>query len=299
MRTFSDRVKGYFFGILSAVCYGLNPLGALHLYQEGVNVNSVLFYRYALAAVILAVVMFFRKGEKISSGRREVQTMSILGVLFAISSLTLYAAYTYMGSGIASTLLFVYPILVAVLMAVLFREKITVTTFSAVLLSVIGVALLYRGDDGEVLNGFGVLLVMMSSLSYAIYIIVVNRAKLKVSSFKLTFYVLLSGTLFLLLVSMLNPAYHIQMLPSFSALMWALMIAVVPTIISLLAIVLAIRLIGSTPTAIMGALEPVTAVVIGIFVFDEPFTFRLGLGICFILSAVILIVLRKNRPARN
>jgi drug/metabolite transporter (DMT)-like permease len=57
---------------------------------------------------------------------------------------------------------------------------------------------------------------------------------------------------------------------------------------------IAIKNIGSTPSAIMGALEPVTAVVISVSLFHEVFTLRLAIGIVLILSAVILVILRKS-----
>ena len=119
--------------------------------------------------------------------------LGLLGVMFAVSSLTLFMSFHYMDAGIASTLLFVYPVMVAVIMAIFFRERISLVTVLSISLALCGIALLYRGEGGAVLNTAGVVLVMASSLSYALYIVVVNRASLNMSSVKLTFYVLLFG----------------------------------------------------------------------------------------------------------
>ena len=105
------KVKGTILGIVSAVSYGTNPLGALFLYQEGLNSNSVLFYRFSLAAVVLACILFIQK-QSFRLSRKEVKTLCLLGVLFAVSSLTFYTSFHHMDAGIASTLLFVYPIMV-------------------------------------------------------------------------------------------------------------------------------------------------------------------------------------------
>jgi len=190
VRTKESKAKGFFFGILAAVSYGVNPLGAKYLYEEGLNVESVLFYRYGLAALIIGMIMAGKMlaGRKVAStssatgyesfkvSRGELSTLTALGLLFVISSLTLYCSFLYLDSGVACSLLFVYPVMTAVLMAMLYGEKITKATAAAIALSLVGVLLLYKGDGETVLSTVGVLLVMVSALSYALYIIVANRA---------------------------------------------------------------------------------------------------------------------------
>lgn len=184
------KVKGTILGIVSAVSYGTNPLGALFLYQEGLNSNSVLFYRFSLAAVVLACILFIQK-QSFRLSRKEVKTLCLLGILFAVSSLTFYTSFHHMDAGIASTLLFVYPIMVAVIMSLFFKERISPVTMFSIILALSGIALLYRGGTGAGLNGLGVSLVMIASLTYALYIVVINQSSIKLSSIKLTFYVLL------------------------------------------------------------------------------------------------------------
>ena len=218
-----------------------------------------------------------------------------LGVLFVLSSLTLFASFHYMDAGVASTLLFVYPVMVAVMMALFFKERITAVTVFSILLSLTGIVLLYRGGDGEVLNTTGVLLVLLSSLTYAVYIVIVNKSSLRMSSVKLTFYVLLVGVLFILGYSFFGgEEAEIQILTTPSMWLHASILAVFPTVVSLLLMVIAVHEIGSTPTAVIGALEPLTAVVLGVTLFGEEFTSRLAIGIMLILSAVILIVLGNS-----
>ena len=113
----SEKSKGTLCGIVAAVSYGMNPLGALSLYRAGINTNSVLFYRYALAAVLLAALLLVQK-TSLRITRREFSVLGLLGVMFAVSSLTLFMSFHYMDAGIASTLLFVYPVMVAVIMAI-------------------------------------------------------------------------------------------------------------------------------------------------------------------------------------
>lgn len=197
-----------------------------------------------------------------------------------------------MDAGIASTILFIYPIMVALIMAFFFRERISMITTLSIFLALSGIAMLYSGGDNGPLSGVGVVLVLVSALTYALYIIVVNRADLKMSSFKLTFYVLLFCILTIVgnAFASNNPNNSIQLLTTTSAWSYAIMLAIVPTVISLVTMAIAVKLIGSTPTAIMGALEPLTAVVIGVTIFNEVLTLHLMIGILMILFAVILII---------
>lgn len=290
----NSRLKGILCGVGAAVSYGMNPLGALPLYADGINTTTVLFYRYGLAVILLGLFMAVER-KSFSITLKEFAILVPLGVLFALSSLTLFASFHFMDAGVASTLLFVYPVMVAIIMAIFFKERITFVTVLSILLSLSGIALLYRGGDGGVLDTTGVLLVMLSSLTYALYIVIVNKSSLRMSSLKLTFYVLLVGVLLITSCSFFGDGEaRIQILTTPSMWLHASILAVFPTIVSLLLMVVAVHEIGSTPTAVIGALEPLTAVMLGVTLFGEELTLRLSVGITLILSAVILIILGNS-----
>ena len=287
-----SKLKGYLCGIGAAVCYGTNPFGALYLYEDGINANSVLFYRFALAVVMLGMLMAARR-KSLKVSRRELSLLCALGVVFSTSSITLYFSFCFMDAGIASTLLFVYPVMVAVIMALLFKERLPAVSVFAIMLALSGIAMLYHGDGGATLSTRGVMLVMFSSLSYAVYIVVVNKSPLRMSSMKLTFYVLFFGMLTVLTNSFIT-GLHIQMLTTPRMWSCAFMLALLPTVFSLVLMTISVHETGSTPTAVMGALEPLTAVVIGVAVFGEQLTPRLAAGIVLILTAVIMIIAGKS-----
>ena len=198
-----------------------------------------------------------------------------------------------MEAGIASTLLFVYPIMVALLMSLLFKEKLTLQTVLCILLALGGIGLLYKTGSGATLSTTGVLLVMGSALSYAIYIVGVNRPRLKdIATLKLTFYILLFGVALFLIRVDFGKSLHVVD----DWYLWGNLIAlaIFPTAISFLCTTQAIQYIGSTPTAILGALEPLTAVFFGVTIFGEVLTPRLGCGIVMIILAVTLIIAGSN-----
>lgn len=287
----NNTVKGYILGAIAAASYGTNPLFTLPLYAEGMHPNSVLFFRYLFAIPILGL-MLRQRGRSFKLEKGEAVPMVVLGIIFALSSLTLFESYNYMEAGIASTILFVYPILVAVIMAVMFKEKIGVSTVICLLMAVSGIALLYKADDGSTLSLVGTMFVIASSVSYAIYIVAINKTRLKdVATLKVTFYVVFTGWLMFAAFALIADG-GIETPPADKPWLWLCLLALgaFPTAISLGCTTGAIQYIGSTPTAILGALEPVTAVFFGVTIFGEQLTPRIILGIILIISAVSVVV---------
>ena len=287
--TESSKLKGYIAGIIAAVAYGTNPLGALFLYQEGFNPPSVIFYRFTFAVIILAIILLVQKVPfKIT--KFEFKVLLSLGALFAASALSLYTSFKHLDSGVASTILFAYPVMVAVIMAVFFKERASMMMILSIVLSIIGILLLYQGDGEAKMSLWGVILVLISSLTYAVYIVVVNRTQISMPPFKMTFYIMAFAAIVIAIYSFCVPGSRIMAIPSWTALGWICMVAIVPTIIAMTMLNIGILHAGSTPTAILGALEPVTAVCISVLVFDGLFTVRLVCGIVLILAAVLLII---------
>ncbi len=287
----NTKLQGYLAGIIAAVAYGTNPLGALFLYREGYNATSVIFFRFVFAVLILGMVLLMQK-ESFKISVFEFKVLSSLGVIFAVSALTLYTSFSYMDSGIASTILFTYPVFVAIIMSVFFKEHMSVISIFSIALSIFGICLLYQGDGGVRLSTLGIILVLISSLTYSFYIVLVNRANLKINPFKMTFYVMAIAGICILIYSVFNKENRIIPIDGFYSLSWFVFLGIVPTIIAMTFLNIAIPKIGSVPTAIMGALEPATAVIISVCVFDGLLSLRLLTGIFLILIAVILITLK-------
>lgn len=289
------RVKGILNGAIASASYGTNPLFALPLFAAGIGINSVLFYRYALAVVIYGLWLKFVKKTALNISRKEFLPLLILGIFFSLSSLTLYDAFNYIEAGIACTILFIYPVLVAVIMALFFKEKITKTVISSILLTSVGIILLYKGKTGLSLNLYGVGIVFLSALLYALYIVGVKNIKAvkHINRAKMSFYVMLFG----LLVYIINLKFYTQLQILDKPYLWFLAIglSIFPTIISLETITISIKLVGSTTTAILGALEPLTALFFGVLIFHEQLTVRICMGVALILLGVLLIVTRKKK----
>lgn len=304
-----NKFKGYLLAAFAAAAYGTNPAFAIPLYEERMNPNSVLLFRYIIGIPFLAILMWSR-GISFKLNKDELIPVFSLGILMALSSLTLFESYNYMNSGIASTLLFVYPIMVAVIMTFFFKEKFKLSLILCFLLMGAGLILLMRPDSNNGINTYGFLLVMVSALTYALYIVLVNVSKAisKIPTTKLLFYVLIFGSSVFIFKIALGTDLTIPALPSGWYNLLAL--AIIPTVLSLACTSAAIHIIGSTPTAIFGALEPVTAVFLSVVFLGQPITGMEILGGLLIVAATLIVItgnsvdrailhVRKMFPRRN
>lgn len=283
------EIKGYALAALAAAAYGTNPAFAIPLYEQGMNPNSVLFFRYLFGIPLIALVMATR-GVPFRLSREEIGPTAILGILMAFSSLALFESYKYINSGIASTLLFVYPVMVAVMMIFFFHEKMRMSVVLCLVIMSIGLILLMKSQGEITLSPFGCLLVMVSALTYALYIIFVNVSKVikAIPTSKLLFYVLACGSAVYL--AMMPLGNELTLPTKESGWLNLTALAVIPTLLSLTCTTKAIQLIGSTPTAILGALEPVSAVLLSVTVLGQSLTPRdVAGGILIIIATTIVI----------
>lgn len=286
-------LKGYFLAALAAAAYGTNPAFAVPLYEEGMNPTSVLLFRYVLGIPILGCIMWARH-IPFQLDKKDIGQTAILGLLMAVSSLTLFESYNYMNSGIASTLLFVYPVMVAIIMMFFFHEKNGPSLYICLAIMFVGLFLLVKPTGGISLDPLGCVLVMISALTYALYIVFVNVSKrIKIiPTTKLLFYVLIWGSLlFFVIIGAGTPLTLPQ-----KGLDWVNLtsLAVIPTLLSLACTTAAIQIIGSTPTAILGSLEPVSAVLLSVFFLHQPISTIEIIGGALIVIATIVVINDKS-----
>lgn len=288
------RSTGIMNAIIGSSSYGTNPLFALPLFANGIGVNSVLFYRYCLATIIYGAYIRFVKHLSFKISFNQGIALFVLAILFSLSSLTLFTAFNYIPSGIACTILFIYPIMVAVFSTVFFKEKITLVTVSAIALTLSGIIFLNNNREISI-NLKGLIYVLISALMYALYMIGIKNIK-SIRHIKkpvLTFYVMFFGLT--VYIYNLNFCTELQMLNTPLLWVFAFGLAIIPTIISLEATTIAIKLVGPTITAIFGALEPLTAITFGLIFFHEVFSPKIALGIILILTGVTLVVLKSEK----
>lgn len=287
---------GSLFALIAAICYGFIPFFTLPI-KKGLAADfmsdpSILFYRFGFAAILIALLMIVqRKSFRIT--RTEAVHLIYLAFISDGSALFLIQGYSYMSSGVATTLHFMYPVITAMIMMAFYHEARRPSTLFAIVMAVAGVAVLSWSSDGKA-DWVGIIIVLISAVFYALYLIRLNRSSAAtMENTKLIFYVMLFG-------SVLFAAEALRQ-GSFSPLTTGLQfrnlasLAIVCTMITNLCLVVAVKRIGSTMTAVIGALEPLTAVIVGCIALNEPFTGQILAGILLIIPAVMIIIWTRRK----
>ncbi|MBR2637718.1 MAG: DMT family transporter [Bacteroidaceae bacterium] len=285
-----NAIIGYPAGIITGITYGLNPLFAVPLMNKGAAIESILFFRYLFAVILLGLfLMLTRQSFKISA--KQAAVLLILGLLYTSSSLLLFDAYNYIASGLATTLVFLSPVLVAIIMVFL-RVVPSWPVWLAIAATFGGVLMMTQGNGSETINPIGVILSLGSALAYSLFIVIINRSKMiaDISNTLLTFYALTVGAfVFLGKIIFSNTAVTAGITTSGD---WLNLIglALLPTIVSTATLAIASRNIGATKASILGVFEPITAILVGTLMFGEPLTTNIVVGIGIAMAAVTFMI---------
>ena len=277
---------GFVLALISSAAFGLIPLFSLPLLHSGLSADCVLFYRFLFASISLGLILVLRQ-ERFAAPARDLGLLA----LFSVAALLMIWGLLYLSGGVTATLQFLYPLMVMLIMTIFFHEKFSIITASSVLLAILGVALLGSGggDDGGSLDPLGVGLLLASALCNALYISGLHVARIhSISGLSITFWVLFFGTGVSLINALISGTFEI--IGTWEQLALSLLLAIITAVISNLTLILAIQRIGSTLASILGVGEPLTAVTVGILVFDEPATFAVFSGVAVICAAVVLVM---------
>ena len=291
MKTLSrNAIIGYPAGIITGITYGLNPLFAVPLMNNGATIESILFFRYTFAVVLLASFLILtRQSFRITA--RQAGVLLALGLLYTSSSIFLFEAYNYIASGLATTLIFLYPVLVAIIMVFL-RVVPSWPVWLSIAATFGGVIIMTQGSGGDSLNPIGIVLSLGSALVYALFIVIINRSKAiaQISNTLLTFYSLTVGAIVFLGKISFSEAPISAGITTGGDWLNIAGLALLPTIVSTATLAIATRNIGATKASVLGVFEPITAILIGTLMFGEPLTTNILLGIGIAIVAVTFMI---------
>lgn len=283
-------IVGYSAGIITGITYGLNPLFAMPLMSKGASIESILFFRYSFAVLILGAFILFRK-HSFRVTVKQTGVLLCLGLLYTSSSIFLFEAYNYIASGLATTLIFLYPVLVAIIM--IFLGVIpSWSVWLAIATTFSGVLIMTQNSGGDSINPIGVILSLGSALVYALFIVIVNRSKLiaDISNSLLTFYALSVGAIVFLLKIALTDHAILTGISTGADWLNLVGLALLPTIVSTATLAVATRKIGATKASVLGVFEPITAILVGTVMFHEPLTTNIVTGIAISIIAVTFMI---------
>lgn len=295
------EVRGAIFVIISAIIFGCMPIAAKYIYGEGCNSSSLVVYRYSLCLpVLFLMALWEQRGASESSGEKPYRTFkkamrlsgiqfrqfAVLSLGFALTPILLFASYNYISSGSATSIHFSYPVFVILASVLIFKERLTKTKALAVIFCLIGLFLFY--DPGERGDVEGIALALLSGITYTFYMIYYDRSVLKfIRPFKTNFYLSLYCSVMALFYAFISGSFVLLNSPQGWGLAFGFSFML--SVVACMLFQLGISLIGAQKTAILSTFEPITSVVLGTVFFHETVGIKTGLGVLFILAAVLSI----------
>lgn len=290
-----NAIIGYPAGIITGITYGLNPLFAKPLMNAGASTEAILFFRYGIAVILLGAYLLLKK-ENFRITLKQAGVLLSLGLLYTASSTFLFEAYKYIASGLATTLVFLFPAMVAIIMVFL-KVVPSWPVWLSIAATFAGVMIMTGGAGTEKVNPLGVWFSIASAFVYALFIVIINRSKVisSIPNSLLTFYALLTGTFFFIGRCLFSGADLMAGIDGGMAWCNLIGLAVLPTIVSTASLAVATRNIGATKASVLGVFEPITAILVGTVVFGEALTPNIIAGILISIVAVTFMIMLTKR----
>ena len=290
-----NAIIGYPAGIITGITYGLNPLFAKPLMNAGASTEAILFFRYGIAVILLGAYLLLKK-ENFRITLKQAGVLLSLGLLYTASSTFLFEAYKYIASGLATTLVFLFPAMVAIIMVFL-KVVPSWPVWLSIAATFAGVMIMTGGAGAEKINPLGVWFSIASAFVYALFIVIINKSKVisSIPNSLLTFYALLTGTFFFIGRCLFSGADLMAGIDGGMAWCNLIGLAVLPTIVSTASLAVATRNIGATKASVLGVFEPITAILVGTLVFGEALTPNIIAGILISIVAVTFMIMLTKR----
>ena len=292
------KLNGVFYASVSSASFGFSPLFSLGLLAAGLSDFDVLSYRWLVAGIVLMIYALCKKKSLRLNSFDEAWKVILLSILRSITSVTLLIGYANISSGIASTINFMYPVIVTICMMLFFGEKRSLADIAAIGVSIFGVYLLASGDSIIVERGntrLGLICSLISAFSFAAYYIVMKQVRAdKIEVVKFTTWIMMLSAFYFIVCAFIFEG-RITLVKDFGSWLNILGLGLWATMVSNITGVKAIRRIGPTHTSILGALQPVTAVILGVLFLGEHLYLRSCIGITLILMAVSVVVMHQKK----
>lgn len=286
----NQKGLGLFYASLSSISFGFIPLFTLPMMEHGLRSPSILAYRFMLTAVFLFIIAKVRH-ISLRVTTKQLLVLILLGLIYTCSAWGLQIGYHFLTSGIATVIHFTYPVYVIILMLLIYKQKPHPITIGAIVIAFLGVALIGGlFGSSEPVSPVGFTIVAMTGLAYASYLVIVHKSAVKtLGPIPLSFWALTASSLAFLVICSFSGG--LQRIETSSDWLLMLLLALVCTVIANILMVAGVKRIGSTIASVLGALEPLTAVLVGYLVFDEALNTVRVLGITLIVISVLLIAL--------
>ncbi|MDO5755123.1 MAG: EamA family transporter [Tissierellia bacterium] len=281
-----NQLMGMIYTMISAFVFGFTPILVNITFDHGNNPVMMAFFRGFLVLPVLFISLNSRRVSLKVDRKQGVQLFILSVIGGGLTTVVLYSSYQYMSVGGATTLHFIYPAIVTFIGILFFKERSNLLKLAALILSMIGVFILADFRSGTSLKG--IFLATISGFTYAFYIIYMDRSGLKnMDSIKVTFYNCLMNSVFLTIYGMISGDFTLKLPP----IVWGIsfFVAVVTAILGVAFLQMGIMIVGPSTASILSTLEPITSVILGVFILHESADMKKIIACTLIFLSVILL----------
>ncbi len=282
-----EKTKGFLYIILAAISFGVMPILAKLSYRGGSNTYTTLFLRFFLAAIMLLYYLK-SKGISLKLARKQLFLVLIIGGGgFTLSAISLFMSYNYISIGMATMIVYTYPAIVTLFSYLFYKEKIYPRKIISLMISTTGIFILVDRGSAS-FNLIGVVLAGVAAIMYSLYVLGASHKEFKtINSYVLTFYISCESAVFMLIAAITTKNFDIHI--SFYALVAILLLALISTVVALMAFLEGVRIIGPSKASIFSTIEPIVALTLGIIILGEPISTRIIIGSIMIVSSVVIL----------
>ena len=288
--------KGKLFLVLSAFFYGILPVFASVAYRGGINGVTLSFLRSFISVPVL-YAMINEKKKSLHLTRKQVYDVIKLSVIGgALPIVLLYLSYNFISTGLATTLHFVYPLVIVLLSAIIYREKMSRITLCAVLLVTIGIFMFT--DLNVNASKTGIIFALLSGIFYSFYVIYIDRSGLdRMDYIVLTFYIMLIMSVSIFIFGVVVGGISFD----FKPISWSMatIVSLVTTLGATPLLQMGIRYEGASTAGIISSVEPITTIVLGAVFLGEIIGTGQIIGGSLILFGVFLSQKKLNKKATH
>ncbi len=290
------KTKGILFTVLSALLFGVTPVLTSLTYEMGSTPVTVTFYRNLMAIPVFVAVMLIKKIDFRLSWKTLIN-IAVIGIIgCGITTLLLYSSYQYIGIGTSTTLHFLYPMFVALLCRIFYKERLGLQKILA--LSVAGGGILFFMEFRKISNGVGILMAVISGLTYSLYMVGIEKFGLKdISPYKVSLYISIAVSAALLLYNIPTGQIVFNLPPK--ALLYTFAVSICTSFLAVALLQLGIKYLGATTSAIFCLFEPVAGMISGAVFLHEPITLQKAAGCFLIIAAVTVLIIRFPRKKKD
>lgn len=287
-----QRLMGVFLIVLSAVSFGTNPIFARICYAAGTDPYTFLFLRFSIASVVMVVFMAGRH-FKYPRGR-FLMALSLMGALGIVgTTLSYYVALTLAPVSLVVVIAYMYPMLVTLLAAVFFRQHITCSQVTALLLASLGIVLTIGMDTGG--QFLGIALAVATAVIYAAYLVFGSSFLKKAGSFAASTVIIGSATI---VFAVLVAVKGLQLPTLLSGWIAIVASALISTVFGLVCLFAGLKRIDAATTAMISTLEVVVSVALAILVLGETMTWPKITGVAMVICAVLILTRSEYKTAK-